>query len=434
MRVPVGVRLLPARIFYGWWIAAACGALMFVGVGVGYYGLAVFLRPLQEAHGWSNSVVSGATGLYFAVVGIAGVVVGPIIDRRGPRQLMLSGSILLGLAVAAVGFVTAPWQLYAVYTVLAVAVGMSASVGINAVLSRWFSVHRAKAFSITATGVSLGGVVLAPLGSTLIGHGGLALASVVMGALVVAVAVPAIVLVVVWDPQELGLHPDGAAAPPVPSLGREALSDEVQRRTWSRREAISTGSFWAVLVSFVLILAAQTGFILHQLSFLQGRFGSSSRAALALSTTAFGSIVARLVVGMFADRFDKRLLTTVLFVVQGTAVLGVVATDNLFGTYVLVLVIGFTIGNIYMMQTLLVGEIFGVVSFGTVFGLLSLATQVGSGLGPFAVGWLEDLTGSYTAPFVLTALASFVAAAVVPLARPVRKSEPQTTSGASWNQ
>jgi MFS family permease len=166
------------------------------------------------------------------------------------------------------------------------------------------------------------------------------------------------------------------------------------------------------------VLTAQTGFVIHQIAFLETRVGSRSTAALALSVTALGSIIARLIVGTFADRVDKRRLTIVLFVVQGCAVLAVVATDNVPLTYLLTLVFGFTIGNVYMMMSLLVGDVFGMVSFGTVFGLVSLVGQTGSGLGPFAVGWLEDRTGSYSLPFTITAVATLSAAIAIAVLRP----------------
>ncbi|MCA9848071.1 MAG: hypothetical protein KC472_08870, partial [Dehalococcoidia bacterium] len=73
----------------------------------------------------------------------------------------------------------------------------------------------------------------------------------------------------------------------------------------------------------------------------------------------------------------------------------------------------------YLMQSLLTSEIFGVVSFGSIFGLILLAAQAGSGLGPLAVGILEDATGSYTSSFVVTAIVTFIAGGVVLLARPV---------------
>jgi sugar phosphate permease len=399
-------------------VAIGCSILMFVGVGVGYYGLAVFLRPLQDEHGWSNAVVSGATGLYFSVSGVTGAIVGPRIDRRGPTPYMLAGSVLIGVAVTMIGFVHSIPQLYADYTVLAVAYGMATSVAVNAVMTRWFVARRAKAMSISSTGISVGGVILAPLGSKLIDIGGLELAAPIMGALVIAVALPVILLVIVPDPADVGLLPDGLA----PAAEAAAVDHAVlaaQARPWTRRQAVRTQAFWALLVGFGIVLTAQTGFVIHQISFLETRVGSRSTAALALSVTALGSIIARLIVGTFADRVDKQRLTIVLFVVQGCAVFAVVTTDSVPLTYLFTLVFGFTIGNVYMMLSLLVGDVFGMVSFGTVFGLVSLVGQTGSGIGPFAVGWLEDRTGSYSAPFTITAGATVLAAiAIAVLRRP----------------
>jgi MFS family permease len=419
-RGPLALRVLPARVHYGWWIIAGSLVLMFVTVGVGYYGLAVFLRPLQDEHGWSNGVVSGATGLYFTVSGLTGGIIGPRIDRRGPLQLMTIGTILLGVSVAAVGFVETVWQLYAVYLVMAVGFGLVSSVGINAMLARWFVHKRARAMSIAFTGVSLGGVVLAPLGTALVDAGGLSLATVVMGILVVAVAQPIISGLLVWDPAELGLEPDAGAPPP--PVSRAALGDAVQRREWTRMEAIHTLAFWAILVGFVLVLLAQTGFLLHQISFLEDRLGSRQAASFALAVTALGSILARLAVGTVADRLDKRLLTVALFIIQATAVLLLVHFDNIVATYALAMVVGFTIGNIYMMQTLLTSEIYGVVSLGAILGLLLLSGQLGSGLGPVVVGVLEDATGDYTVPFTITAVLTYIAAGCVLLARPSREA------------
>ena len=411
-------RLLPPTVYYGWAVAVGCSFLMLVGVGVGYYGLAVFLRPLQEAHGWSNAVVSGATGLYFSLSGITGALIGPSIDRHGPKRFMLWGSLLIGGSVSLIGYVEEIWQLYLVYGVLAVAFGLATSVSVNAVMTRWFVARRAKAMSISSTGISVGGMILAPLGSKLIDVGGLELATPLMGLLVVAVALPVILFVIVPDPAHVGLLPDGLTPAPVAAASRASLSDEVQRRTWTRGSAARTSAFWVLVVGFGIVLTAQTGFVIHQISFLEARVGSRSTAALALSVTAFGSIVARLAVGTFADRIDKKGLTIALFVVQAAAVFGVVATANVAVTYLLTLVFGFTIGNVYLMMSLLVGEVYGTVSFGAVFGLVALVGQTGSGVGPFLVGWLEDRTGGYSTPFALTAAATLVAAGVVAMLRP----------------
>ncbi len=420
LRKPLGMRILPSRIHYGWWISIAIAAVMFATVGVGFYGLAVFLRPLQEENGWSNAAVSGASGMYFSITGLTGLAVGPSIDRRGPVKFMIFGVALVGVSGLLLSQVDQLWQLYAVYTLQAVAFGMSGSVAVNSVMSRWFITKRAKAMSISSTGVSLGGVILSPVGTWLVERGGVELAAIFMGCLVLAIGLPIVATIVVWDPAEVGLEPDGGA--PDPKVDRTNLGDDVQRRVWSRAEASRTGAFWAILVAFLLVLLAQTGFLLHQIAFLTDRLGSANAAALALSTTAFGSIVARFALGQVADRLDKRWMSAALFVIQGGAVLGLLAIDNRAVTYLLVMIIGFTIGNVYMMQTLLVAEIFGLVSMGTVFGVVSLAAQIGSGLGPFLMGWLEDATGDYGLAFSLGASITIISAVIILFATPPNRA------------
>lgn len=422
-RIPPAAKWLPARHFYGWYVAIACSLLMLVGVGVGYYGLAVYLKPLQDEHGWSNTAVSAATGLYFSLSGLTAAVIGPRIDRHGPLKFMTVGLMLSAFAAGAIGFVQELWQLYAVYALLAVSFGMGSGVAINAIMTRWFIQKRARAMSISSTGVSLGGVLIPPIASQLIDIGGIELASTVLACAVIVVALPVILLVIAWDPAQMGLTADGSDEQPA----TRRLSAESQQRLWSRPQAAHTLAFWSILVAFLLVLTAQTGFVIHQISFLEERFDSRSDAALALSTTALGSIIARLIVGQFADRMDKRTLTAGLFVLQGTAVLLLLSTENVAATYLLTLTFGFTIGNIYMMQSLLVGEIFGIVSFGAIFGLVSMAGQIGSGLGPLTVGWLEEQTGSYNVPFVAAAITTYIAAVAVMFARPIGESSASTS-------
>lgn len=409
--------MLPKRLHYGWWIVLGSALLMFVTIGVGYYGLAVFLRPLQEENDWSNAIVSGATGLFFVLGGVTGFVIGPGVDRNGPVRYVRVGVILMAISVASLSLVTEPWHLYLAYSGQAVAFGLAGAVAVNALMSRWFVTRRAYAMSLTFTGISLGGMILAPVGTWLVERGGIDLAAPILAVIVLIGALPVAFLVLVGDPQTLGLDVDAGA--PDASVQNAALGDDVQLRPWTRAEAMRTTSFWAITIAFVFVLLAQTGFLLHQIAFLEDRLGSRNAAALALSTTAFGSIVARLIVGRFADGMDKRWLTVVIIATQGFAVIGATLIDNRIATYALVLIVGFTIGNVYMMQTLLTAEIFGLVSLGSVLGFMTLMSQIGSGIGPFAVGWAEDVTGSYQTPFLILGVITIAAALLILLAKPV---------------
>ncbi len=417
---PFAARLLPDGVYYGWAIVFACGALMFVSVGVGYYGLAVYLGPLREMHDWSNGAVSLATGMYFVFSGVTAAWVGPKIDRQGAKRWMLPGLLIIIVAASCVGQVRELWQLYVAYIGLAVGSGMSAGVAVNATLTRWFVQRRAWAMAISSTGVSLGGVVLSPLNGYLIERFGLDIATPAMAGLILIIGLPIVLFVLVWDPRQMGLPTDGLR-PAVRVASNVARSVANQTRVWTIRRAARTVPFWAIMFSFVIVLLAQTGFILHQTALLQERLGSLTAATTTLSILAFGSIVARLIVGrFFADRVDLRILTVIMFVVQGTAALIVIQFDSVVMTYVAVLTFGFTIGNVYMLLSLLTSDVFGYVSFGAIYGQLSMATQVSSGAGPWLIGALYDLTGSYDTPLTLVAILTYAAIVPIYFARPPR--------------
>ncbi len=425
---PLAARLWPANVYYGWAIVFACAGLLFVSVGVGYYGIAVYLGPLRELHDWSNSDVSLATGMYFVFSGITSALVGPLIDRHGARIWMMPGLILLIAAAAAIGHVTELWQLYLAYVVMALGSGMSAGVAVNATLARWFVHRRAWAMAISSTGVSLGGVVLSPVNGVLIEQFGLGVATPAMAGLILLVGLPIVAFVLVWDPRQMGLPQDGLE-PVAPQRTSVARSVANQTRRWSIRGAARTLSFWSIMVSFVIVLLAQTGFILHQTAFVQERVGSLTAATTSLSIIAFGSIVARLIVGRyFADRVDLRILTVIMFLVQGAAALVVIQVEHIAVTYVAILIFGFTIGNVYMLQSLLTSDVFGYVSFGAIYGLIAMATQIASGFGPLMIGALEDATGSYEAPLTLVAILTFAAIIPVYFAKPPRALLARTVS------
>ena len=439
---PLAARLLPSNFYYGWAIVFACAALLFVSVGVGYYGLAVYLGPLRELHGWSNFEVSLATGMYFAFSGLSSAIIGPQIDRHGARRWMIPGLLLIGLASVSIGHVNSLWQLYAAYICLAIGSGMSAGVAINATLARWFLHRRAWAMAVSSTGVSLGGAVLTPLNTTLIEKFGLDIATPVMGGLILIVGIPIVFFVLVWDPRQMGLPQDGLRRTTA-MVTNVARSTANQTRTWTIRQAMGTAPFWAIMISFVIVLLAQTGFILHQVAFLEERLGSLTAAGTTLSLTAVGSIIARLIVGrFFADKVDLRILTVIMFLVQGTAALAVIHIEHPIATFVSILIFGFTIGNVYMLQSLLTSDVFGYVSFGAVYGLIAMATQLSSGFGPLMIGVLEDITGSYDLPLTLVAILTYAALIPIYFAKPpkmllrraisklIPRSAPQQEAGA----
>ncbi len=174
---------------------------------------------------------------------------------------------------------------------------------------------------------------------------------------------------------------------------------------------------WLAL-AFSCVLLGQIGLLIHALAFLREHLDART-AALGFSLLPAASVVGRLVVGgLLVDRLDKRRVTMVLFCVQATGLATFGLASDPAWLVVASLVFGVTIGNIFMLQSLLTSELFGIPSFGTVYGLLQLVTQIAAGLGPLVVGLLYDALGGYAPTWLLLSGFSVFAALVLTRLRP----------------
>ena len=418
--LPVAGRLMGANGFYGWTVAWGCCALTFVTSGIGFYGQAVLLKPLRSAHHWSNASVSGAIGVYYFVAGVVGIFVGRHIDRLGIKRMVMVGTAIMTAAIVAIGYAHTLPVLYADFVVWAIGFGLAGGLVVSAMVTRWFVLLRGKALSVALTGVSVGGLIFSPLTTWIIGAHGLRAATLVLGVIVIAVAWPVALFVLAEWPAEYGLLPDNGVVVDTPF--DDLLSASEQQRVWTRKEASGTRAFWLVTITATVLLTSQTGYLLHQLTFLTDRFSSRQAASYTLSAVALMSIISRVIIGRVVDRLTKRNLISVLMLIQAVAIFTVIHVTNRAVTFVCVGAVGFTIGTIFMAQQLIVGEIFGMVSFPVIFGVVGMANNLGSAIGPSLVGFAEDSTGSYVMPFTVGALLTLVCAVAIVFARPPQRS------------
>ena len=391
--------------------------VMIVSSGVGFYGHSVLLDPLRTTHQWSKGAVSLAVTLYFFASGLVQLVVGRQIDRHGPNAVLVIGSVFFGIGMVLLSRIVHLWQLYAVYLIMAVGWCCTGLVPINTLIANWFIRRRGLALGVTMTGLSVGGVIVVPLATWVIRRWGMTTALPMLGIIYVAAVIPMALFVIKARPSHVGQVPDGPSTPTKRTPGRSALSLTAQTREWTRGQAARTSAFWAIVAAFVLALCGQMAFLIHQVSFLTEFLGANG-AALAVSLTAVASIFGRLALGTVVDRLNSRLVAMACFFTQGAAILALAYWRHPVILYAGTFVFGLTMGNIIMMQSLIIGECFGMISFGTVFGAVSLFTMTGSAVGPWLAGALFDLTGNYRAVFIIFAVFSLLACAAVWFARP----------------
>jgi MFS family permease len=409
--LPALARVAP-RVFYGWWVAFGACLISFVCAGIGFYSQGVLLDALCHERGWSRATVAGATSVYFVVTGVAGLPVGRGVDRIGSRTFIALGAPLLALSLFGVGRVDSQPMLYVCALGMALGAALSGAVPTAAIVTRWFARLRARAMTVSQTGVSIGGILLVPLSTYLIRERGLATATEALAALVLCVALPVTAFVLRGGPAEYGLAVDGGALDPL-----DADTPAPVDRHYTTRAALRTRAFWGLALAFGLGLFAQVGFLAHQLAGLREKLEPAD-AALTVSATALGSVLGRLLVGPFGDRIEKRKIAIALFSVQAVATL---AFSRALGGAALgsaSFVFGLTMGNIFMLQPLLVAEYFGVGSFASVLGSLQLVTQLASGLGPVAVGIAFERLGGYPLPLAGLSCLAVSAALVLVRVRP----------------
>ncbi len=419
MKKPDSSRSIPVnKLFHGWWIVSASIVVLFASAGIGFYCHGVILDPIRVQYGWSKGIVSSAITFYFATMSIAGVIIGPKIDRYGPKPILIAGALFFSVSYILLIFIDQVWQLFAVYFFMAIGWSGSSLLAINTLITNWFIQKRGLAMSITMTGLSLGGMVLVPLASYMIISKGFQTTILTLSVIYSVIIIPTTFFFIKAYPSDLNLQPDGVLDNSADSVTQASLPvDTTQSRNWTRKQALGTPAFWSIVIAFSLALFVQMAFLVHQVSFLSIYLGKMG-AATAVSITAAASIMGRLTLGVFVDRFDQRYVSLVCFLVQGLAVLTLAFSQHVVVLYLCTFFFGLTMGSILMMMPLIVGKCFGMVSFGLVSGLIGIFSTTGSAFGPMIAGLIFDATQSYRIAFILFAVISLLAMGIILFARP----------------
>jgi MFS family permease len=394
--------------YRGWRVVLACFIAAIFCWGFGLYGHGVYLAELNRLHGWSASLISAATTAYYLLTATLVVFISDAIAAWGPRRVMLIGAGCLGCAVALLPFVAAPWQLYAVYLIMAPGSAALHVGSISNVLGLWFDRQRGLAISLALNGASSGGILVAPVLVIAIAATGFAPAMVGAAAVMAAILVPAIMLWIDRPPARVTSHPPQGG----PERARTAAA-------WTRPRALRSVAFWSVAAPFAMALMAQVGFLVHQIAFLEPALGRTL-AGSAVAVLTVTAIIGRLALGAFALRLDLRNVTALSLISQAGALLAMTQTTDPALLLTACAVFGLSAGNLISLPALIIQREFEAASFGMLVGLSTAIGQFTYGLGPGLLGVVRDASGGYAAALALC-MALEIIAAVVVLLRVQRK-------------
>ncbi|NNE97265.1 MAG: MFS transporter [Acidimicrobiales bacterium] len=407
-------RIADVSLFRGWHVVIGVFVTLAVTAGLGFYNASVILQAARTELDTSVSAVSGATALFFGISGVVSFLAGPLMDRFDVRWFYVAGGILGAASLAGLRWVNSVVLLYVFFAFFGAGFALAGLVPGTSVVARWFTVRRSVALSIATTGLSVGGIAITPVASALIDDRALAGAGPLLAGAWLVGVIPIALLLIRSTPTDLGLSPDGVSSTELTSHTRGATFLQARR----------TRFFLFLAITYALVFTAQVGALAQLVNAGTERVDKAAATA-ALSSLALASVIGRLVGGVVVTRLSPLRMTMALILLQSVALVLLAFADTRTALIGASVILGLSVGNLLMLQPLLLADAFGVVEYSRIYSYGQLFATAGVAAGPFVLGVVRDLA-SYQLAFLVGAGTNFVAVATLALAGSVHAAR------ASW--
>jgi MFS family permease len=391
--------------FYGWIIIAVTFVTMAIGVNA-RTAFSLLFPPILGEFGWDRGVTAGAFSFGFVVSAIASPLIGRLMDRFGPRSVMELGVVLMASGLLLAPLTTEPWHLYLTIGVLvgagSICLGYS---GQSLYLPNWFHRNRGLAIGLAFAGVGVGSVTLLPWVQVMIDQSGWRSACTAMGLLLLVVLAP-INLLVRKRPEDLGLLPDGDAAPtasaakPVSNVVDPAWAGT----DWTLPRAMRTARFWWISTGYFAGLYIWYAVQVHQTKYLLDIGFSPAVAVWSLGAVSTLGIPGQIFLGHLSDRIGRESVWVIGcagFAICFAALIALAQVHSFTLIYLMVFMQGALGYGLTSVMGAIVVEIFQGKHYGSIFGTITVAALSGGAAGPYITGWLHDITGNYTLAFAI---------------------------------
>ena len=365
---------------------------LFAVVGFALYGLPRFYPYFVQELGWTRQQVTSGNAYSKIIIALLfGFIAGRLVDALGPRRLMLAGIVMAGSALVGLSYVTGLAAFYLFYGFNALGYVCGGPLPNQVLLSRWFDRARGKAMGIAYLGIGLGGAIVPLLAYALTQALGWRGALRSLGLLMVVIALPAAIFV-----REPKSAPSGPVA--TPSLGG----------------ILSGLPFYLLMIGSMASIGAVGGTMQNLALYLSlDRKMPQVSIDTTLSLILLGSVVGRLLMGWLADRWPKKRVMLLIYLIVAAAIPPLFYAPTPGVLAVCAFVFGIGLGGDYMIIPLMAAEMYGVAIMGRVMGVVLTADSVSESVVPMIVAAIRDRTGSYTGGFsLLLALAVIGALAV----------------------
>ena len=361
----------------GWKIVLAG----FFGVMVSFaaivpYTFGLFIKPLSLSFGWHRETISAGFTIAALTVAAASPALGILLDRFGPRRIVLPCIAIFSLALASLaGLSPSLMRFYLTFFIIGLVGNGTAYIGYSRAISTWFTRHRGFALSIMLAGSGCGAMLLPAVTQAILTRNGWRTAYLVLALIAFAVGFPLTASFVRERP--VVRAEDGDAV--LPSIGA----------------ALASRTFWIIAITVCLYAFTVNGVIAHLSALLTDRGVPAQGAAYCISVIGATGLAGRLITGLVLDRFFGPRVSQLMLLctVVGVAVLSL--AGSLGSGLAAAALIGFSMGSEGDITPYLLSRYFGIERLSTLYALTWTTYAIGGATGPLVVGRVFDAAGSY---------------------------------------
>ncbi len=414
-------------MYYGWKIVFAIMVQLTFNSGLSFYNNAIYLNAIAAKPAFDVQSASMAVSVFFLSGGITGLFVARWVQAMDPRIAISVGSVIAALALSSLPYVASLWQLYLAYALFGVGFSASGLIPATTLVTRWFRRRRAMALSIASTGLSLGGVVLTPLCVLMVERLGFEIAAPVMGVMFVLGVIPVALIWLRPEPSALGLAIDGDD---ISSTELNDASDpsRIHESGLSYAEALQGRFFWAVSLAYIFLMMAQVGGIAHQYGLAREQL-DEAQTALVVAILPVASIIGRLIGGWLVDRMSIRVFAIAMMILQAASLSMLAGGFSVLTLSLGLFLFGATVGNLLMLQPLILAEAFGVRDYAKIFSVSNLMSSLGTSIGPALLGIAYALSNNlYAVPYAAAAAAGAIGLFLFLSGGPIAHAQVSTTA------
>ena len=391
-------------MFYGWIIVGLALTANAMSSGPVWSGVGVWVSALEAHFGWSRAQLAGAFSLAQLEGSIIGPFLGYLIDKLGPRRMVLMGFIITGLGFLLFSRTDNIVIFYLSYGIIMLGTAAGTWLPFMSVVNRWFARKRGIAMAVAAEGSPIGGLALVPIL-------GFALSPGSFGWSVTAQWIGVVFLCLAWPmsrlirerPEDYGALPDGdtsvQAAPQTSRFGSRAPTRDQPQFT--ARQAIRTQAFWMITFGHAFSSMLFAALTVHLVPMLTDQGLSLQMASNMFAVVMASAAIFQLVGGYIGDRTPIRFPTAFFSFVQAGGFLMAVLVHSIPMALLFAVIFGAGFGGRNPLTTAIRGDYFGTIAYATITGLSSAPMYVFMLAAPLFAGFMHDARDSYTLAFLI---------------------------------